>query len=49
MIGLMTPYNLMSHGDEDAQRIAGWLKENYIDKGHLGVATGQGFYSYPSR
>ncbi|BBX85131.1 3-hydroxyacyl-CoA dehydrogenase [Mycolicibacterium aubagnense] len=49
VIGLMTPYNLMSHGDEDAQRIAGWLKENYIDKGHLGVATGQGFYSYPSR
>ncbi len=25
---------------------AAWLKENYIDEGRLGVATGQGFYSY---
>lgn len=47
--GLMTPYNLMSHGDEGAQRIAAWMKENYIDKGRLGVATGEGFYTYPKR
>ena len=46
IVGLTTPYNLMAHGDAESQRIAAWLKENYIDKGHLGVATGQGFYSY---
>ena len=24
------------------------LKENYIDKGKMGVSTGQGFYKYPN-
>ena len=47
IVGLTTPYNLMAHGDDESQRIAAWLKENFIDKGHLGVATGQGFYHYP--
>ena len=46
IIGLTTPYNIMSHGDAKAQASAAWLKENYIDKGKLGVATGEGFYSY---
>ncbi len=46
IIGLTTPYNIMSHGDEQAQQIAAWLKENYIDKGKLGIATGAGFYDY---
>ncbi|MBM4638118.1 3-hydroxyacyl-CoA dehydrogenase [Rhodococcus hoagii] len=46
IIGLTTPYNIMSHGDEDAQKLAVWLKENYIDKGKLGVASGEGFYKY---
>ena len=46
IVGLMTPYNLMAHGDAEPQQIAAWLKENYIDKGYLGVATGRGFYSY---
>jgi 3-hydroxyacyl-CoA dehydrogenase len=27
-------------------KIAAWLKENYIDAGKLGVATGEGFYRY---
>lgn len=45
-IGLTTPYNILSHGDEHAQALAGWLKENYIDKGKLGLASGEGFYSY---
>ena len=46
IIGLNTPYNILSHGDERAQKLAAWLKDNYIDKGKLGVASGEGFYSY---
>src|ERR1700739_4852503 len=45
-IGLVTPYNILSHGDERDRQIATWLKENYIDAGRLGWATGEGFYSY---
>lgn len=46
IIGLTTPYNILSHGDDNARAIAAWLKENYIDKGKLGVASGEGFYVY---
>jgi 3-hydroxybutyryl-CoA dehydrogenase len=45
-IGLTTPYNILSHGDERGRHIAAWLKDNYIDAGKLGVATGEGFYRY---
>lgn len=47
IIGLSTPYNILSHGDAHEQRIAAWLKENYINKGKLGVSSGVGFYTYP--
>lgn len=47
VIGLNTPYNTLSRGNEHNQELAAWLKENYIDKGKLGVATGEGFYVYP--
>jgi 3-hydroxybutyryl-CoA dehydrogenase len=46
IIGMTTPYNILSHGDADAQKLAAWLKANYIDKGKLGVASGEGFYKY---
>lgn len=46
MVGLATPYNIFSRGDARAQAIGAWLKENYIDKGKLGLATGEGFYIY---
>lgn len=46
IIGLRTPYNIMLHGDEESQKLAAWLKKNYIDKGKLGLASGEGFYKY---
>ena len=47
-IGLNTAYNVSALGDEKAQAIGKYLKENFIDRGKLGVATGEGFYTYPA-
>ncbi|MCP9625302.1 3-hydroxyacyl-CoA dehydrogenase, partial [Nocardia otitidiscaviarum] len=44
VIGLTTPYNILANGDENGRQLAKWLKDNYIDKGKLGIATGEGFY-----
>ena len=46
IIGLTTPYNILSHGNTHTQQLAAWLKEHYIDHGKLGVASGEGFYRY---
>ena len=46
IIGLTTPYNILSNAGAEAKPLADWIKTNYIDKGKLGVATGEGFYSY---
>jgi len=46
IVGLTTPYNVLAHGDAEAQKLAAWLKESYIDKGKLGLASGEGFYKY---
>ncbi|SUA77573.1 3-hydroxybutyryl-CoA dehydrogenase [Nocardia otitidiscaviarum] len=46
VIGLTTPYNILANGDENGRQLAKWLKDNYIDKGKLGIATGEGFYKY---
>ncbi|MFD3745077.1 3-hydroxyacyl-CoA dehydrogenase [Nocardia sp. NPDC058633] len=48
IVGLTTPYNILNNGSDAHKKLASWLKENYIDKGKLGVATGEGFYSYPA-
>ncbi|MGV8852271.1 MAG: 3-hydroxyacyl-CoA dehydrogenase [Rhodoglobus sp.] len=48
VIGLITPYNVMSHGDDKTKKFAEWMKAEYIDKGYLGVASGRGFYTYSS-
>lgn len=46
LVGLTTAYNISAAGSPDQQRFAKYLKENYLDKGKLGVATGEGFYTY---
>jgi 3-hydroxyacyl-CoA dehydrogenase len=46
VVGLNTAYAISSAGDEPQRRFAQYIKENYIDKGKLGVATGEGFYKY---
>jgi len=50
VIGLMTPYNVaLADPRPKSQAFAKLLKEEYIDKGKLGVATGEGFYVYGKR
>jgi len=50
VIGLMTPYNVaLADPRPKSQAFAALLKTEYIDKGKLGVATGEGFYSYGKR
>ncbi|QEO14903.1 3-hydroxyacyl-CoA dehydrogenase [Agromyces intestinalis] len=46
VIGLTTAYNVSIAGGEKQQAFAKLLKEQYLDQGKLGVATGEGFYSY---
>ncbi|MFE6925693.1 3-hydroxyacyl-CoA dehydrogenase [Nocardia sp. NPDC057663] len=48
IIGLTTPYNILINGRDADKKLAAWLQENYIAKGKLGVATGEGFYRYPA-
>ena len=53
MIGMETMYNIdklwgEKLGDETMLARANIIKENYIDKGKMGVATGEGFYKYPN-
>ena len=45
-IGLAAPHRALASGDAADRELAGWLKRNYLDKGKLGVATGEGFYKY---
>lgn len=46
VVGLNTAYNIVIHQGEKGAKFAALLKENYIDKGKLGIATGEGFYTY---
>lgn len=49
IVGLTTAYNISMMGDEKQRAFAALLKERYIDQGKLGVATGEGFYTYPAK
>jgi len=47
IVGLGTAYNIASaNPDPQKQRLAEYLKVNFIDKGKLGITTGAGFYTY---
>jgi 3-hydroxybutyryl-CoA dehydrogenase len=46
VVGLTTPYNITKTGDAESQRLAAFLKDNYIIQGKLGVVSGEGFYKY---
>ena len=53
MVGIETIYNIEKHWGEQSndQGIldrAAYYKKNFIDKGNLGVKTGEGFYTYPN-
>ena len=47
IVGLQTAYNIASaNPDPQKQKLAKYLKDNFVDKGKLGIATGEGFYVY---
>lgn len=52
VVGMKTAYDVMVHwseeNDDDQMRAnAAYVKEHFLDKGLLGLQTGQGYYSYP--
>lgn len=53
MVGMQTMYNIdLLWGEKlkDQARLdrAAYIKKRYIDKGKMGVSTGEGFYTYPN-
>jgi 3-hydroxyacyl-CoA dehydrogenase len=53
MIGMQTMYNVnmlwgQKLNNQELLDLAALLKETYIDKGKMGVSTGEGFYKYPN-
>ena len=52
IVGMETCYNILNHwgtenSDEQMLANAEYIKTHFIDKGHMGLQTGQGYYSYP--
>ncbi len=52
LIGLETIYNVVRYwaetdGDEELRKNAVFIKERFVDRGRLGVKSGEGYYSYP--
>jgi len=52
IVGMETAYNVLRHWgteNQDEQMLANadYIKQEFIDQGHLGLQTGQGYYRYP--
>ena len=53
MVGMQTMYNIdklwgEKLGDQSMLDRAEFIKKNFIDKGKMGAASGEGFYKYPN-
>ena len=53
MVGMQTMYNIdkmwgEKSGDQALLDRAEYIQKNYIDKGKMGAASGEGFYKYPN-
>lgn len=53
MIGMQTMYNIdmlwgEKLGDQNMLKRAAVIKKEYIDKGKMGMSSGEGFYKYPN-
>lgn len=53
VVGMKTCYDILSywgHQNQDEQTLknAAYIKENFLDKGKLGLQTGSGYYQYPN-
>jgi 3-hydroxyacyl-CoA dehydrogenase len=53
VVGMQTAYNVLQHwgsenGDEQMLKNAQYIQSHFIDKGLMGLPTGQGYYSYPN-
>ncbi|GGZ65390.1 3-hydroxyacyl-CoA dehydrogenase [Mesonia mobilis] len=53
VVGITTAYNINKIAAEKTQdankiKVVKYLEENFINKNKLGVATGEGFYTYPN-
>lgn len=46
LVGMATVYNVYSVGSELQRQFAEIVKRDYIDKGKLGIPSGEGFYVY---
>jgi 3-hydroxyacyl-CoA dehydrogenase len=52
-VGMNSAYNILSYwgnenNDEQMLRNAQYVKENLLDKGLMGLQTGEGYYKYPN-
>lgn len=53
IIGMQTMYNIdilwgEKLGDKSMLKRASIIKKEYVDKGKIGVSSGEGFYKYPN-
>jgi 3-hydroxyacyl-CoA dehydrogenase len=53
VVGMNTVYNITQHwgsesGDQQMLSNSAYIKEHFLDKGKLGLQSGEGFYQYPA-